>query len=80
MIIMQGRTSVVVETTCFETKIETAKFSQDQDRSFFETFGSRPGIIETGNYLASKNKFISPGLINLFLFFQKITIQVNKDF
>ena len=68
-------TSVVVETTCFETK--TAKFYRDQDRSSFETFGSRPRpeIIETktktGNYLASKNIFISPSLINLFFIFPK---------
>ena len=56
--------SVVVETTCFETntEIKTGKFFRDQDRSSFETFGSRPtpgGIetkTETGNYSVSKNK------------------------
>ena len=75
--------SVVVETTCFETKIEikTGKIFRDQDRdqnqSSFETSGSRPrpGIIETktetGNYSASKNKSLSPSLINIFFIFPK---------
>ena len=84
------KTSVVVETICFETKakIKTAKFfrdhDRDQDQSSFETFGlrPRPGIIETetGNYAASKHKSVLSSLINLFLYFHKITFQVNEDF
>ena len=80
--------SVVVGTTCFETKIEikTGQFFRDQNRSTFETFGSRPkaGIIEikteTGNYPASKNKSLPPSLINLFFQNVTITLQVNEDF
>ena len=76
-------TSDVVETTCFKAKTEfkTAKFSRDQDRdqdrSSFETFGSRPRpeIIdtktETGNYLASKNKIYITKFNQFFFYFSK---------
>ena len=68
-----------------EKKTKTVKNFQDQDRSSFEIFGSRPrpGIIgtktETGNYSASKNIPLSPSLIILFFIFPKSYNYISSE-